>query len=179
MNRRDFLAGAATGMASAGFVGIAGKAILGRSVSAVASPVAPATPDAGTRHTKAAPPVATTYRGRVSFAQQGEDLVLYNLLHHVLKLENPSYLDIGAGDPVLSNNTFALYGTGSRGVLVEPNPTLIEKLKSVRPGDVVVNAGVGVTDTSEADYYVIRDQWPLNTFSPEDVAILRKRYKED
>jgi FkbM family methyltransferase len=119
------------------------------------------------------------YEGRRSFAQQGEDLILYNLLHHELKLETPTYLDIGAGDPVLSNNTYALYCTGSRGVLVEPNPVLVEKLKTVRPGDVVVAAGIGLKATTEADYYVIRGRWPLNTFSREDVAELRRQSTED
>jgi FkbM family methyltransferase len=181
MNRRDFLAGAATGVASAGVIGIAGRSLLSRSED---GQPAPATPKAGpapdpAASPKAAAPAANQYKGRVSFAQQGEDLILYNLLRHAMGIENPSYIDIGAGDPVLSNNTYALYLTGSRGVLVEPNPTLVEALKTVRPGDVVVNAGVGVKDSGAADYYVIRDQWPLNTFSPEDVAIIRKRYKDD
>jgi len=187
MNRRDFLTGAASGVTSAGLIGIAGRAIFDRpapkgsapAVTTKATQAPPATPAPTARHPKAAPQVATDYKGRVSFAQEGEDLILYDLLHQVLKLENPSYLDIGAGDPVLSNNTYVLYGTGSRGVLVEPNPTLTKRLKSVRSGDVVVNAGVGVKDTGEADYYVIRGQWPLNTFSLEDVAILRKQYTED
>jgi len=119
------------------------------------------------------------YEGRRSFAQQGEDLILYNLLHHELKLDMPTYLDIGAGDPVLSNNTYALYCTGSRGVLVEPNPVLVRRLKAVRPGDVVVACGVGLKETTEADYHVIRGRWPLNTFSREDVAELRRQSGED
>ena len=187
MNRRDFLTGAATGATSAGLIAIAGRAMFDRPAPKSTAPAVtarppqapPPTPAPAGRPPTAAPPVAADYKGRMSFAQEGEDLILYNLLHDVLRLENPSYLDIGAGDPVLGNNTYALYGTGSRGVLVEPNPTLIEKLKSVRPGDVVVNAGVGVKDAGEADYYVIRGQWPLNTFSLEVVAILRKQYKED
>lgn len=161
MKRRDFLTGAFTGVTSAGLLGIADRA--------AAHELTP----------KAAPPQANQYKGRVSFAQQGEDLILFNLLRHEFGIERPSYLDIGAGDPVLSNNTYALYGTGSRGVLVEPNPTLVAALASVRPGDVVVNAGVGLTNSREANYYVIRDRWPLNTFSPEVVAELRRRSKTD
>ena len=177
MNRRDFLAGAATGVASAGAIGLAGRSLLFPPTGA--PPAQTAAKPAAAGPEKAAAPVAGQYKGRVSFAQQGEDLILYNLLRDAMGIENPSYIDIGAGDPVLSNNTYALYLTGSRGVLVEPNPTLVKALKTVRPDDVVVNAGVGVKDSSEADYYVIRDQWPLNTFSPEDVAIIRKRYKDD
>ena len=178
MNRRDFLAGAATGVASAGAIGIAGRSLLFPPAGAQPAQAAPKpAPSAGPE--KAAAPVAGQYKGRVSFAQQGEDLILYNLLRHAMGIENPSYIDIGAGDPVLSNNTYALYLTGSRGMLMEPNPTLVKALKTVRPDDVVVNAGVGVKDSGEADYYIIRDQWPLNTFSPETVAYIRKRYKED
>jgi FkbM family methyltransferase len=181
MNRRDFLAGAATGVASAGAIGIAGRALLFPPAGAPPAqpPAQPAAKPAATGPEKAAAPVAGQYKGRVSFAQQGEDLILYNLLRHDFGIQNPSYIDIGAGDPVLSNNTYALYLTGSRGVLVEPNPTLVKALKTVRPDDVVVNAGVGVKDSGEADYYVIRDQWPLNTFSPQTVAYIRKRYKDD
>jgi len=62
---------------------------------------------------------------------------------------------------------------------VEPNPVLVEKLKTVRPGDVVVAAGIGLKATTEADYYVIRGRWPLNTFSREDVAELRRQSTED
>jgi len=178
MNRRDFLIGAASGASSAVLLGAAARAMsdrpAARKVQASSPPVAPAGA-AGKR----VPEPDPLYEGRRSFAQQGEDLILYNLLHHELKLETPTYLDIGAGDPVLSNNTYALYCTGSRGVLVEPNPMLVEKLKAVRPGDVVVAAGIGVKATTEADYYVIRGRWPLNTFSRDDVAELRRQSTED
>jgi FkbM family methyltransferase len=165
VKRRDFLIGAVSGATSAVVLGTAARAIPGNEAQGpdaplptVASPVAP----------------STLYQGRRSFAQQGEDLILYNLLWHDLKIQLPSYLDIGAGDPVLSNNTYALYLTGSRGVLVEPNPTLVRKLKATRPGDIVLGCGVGLDEAAHADYYVIRGRWPLNTFSPEAVAQYRK-----
>jgi FkbM family methyltransferase len=178
VNRRDFLIGAASGASSAVVLGAAARAIsdrpAAREAQAPSAPVAPAGA-AG----KSVPKPDPLYEGRRSFAQQGEDLILYNLLHHELKLEAPTYLDIGAGDPVLSNNTYALYCTGSRGVLVEPNQVLVQKLTAVRPGDVVVAAGIGLKATTEADYYVIRGRWPLNTFSREDVAELRRQSTED
>ena len=169
MNRRDFLIGAASGAASAAALGAAGRAAAGSR---------PAPADALPPVQKPEPP-SDLYQGRRSFAQQGEDLILYNLLCHDLKIQSPSYLDIGAGDPVLSNNTYALYLTGCRGVLVEPNPTLVRRLKAVRPGDIVIGCGVGLKETSGADYYVIRGRWPLNTFSPEAVAEYRKQSASD
>jgi FkbM family methyltransferase len=182
VDRRDFLIGAASGASSAVVLGVAGSAMFDRpaaprGVQAPSAPVAPA--GAAGKSAPSAPKPEPLYEGRRSFAQQGEDLVLFNLLHHELKVKAPTYLDIGAGDPVLSNNTYALYCTGSRGVLVEPNPALVEKLRTVRPGDVVVASGIGLKDTTEADYYVIRGRWPLNTFSLEDVAELRQQSSKD
>jgi FkbM family methyltransferase len=170
MNRRDFLIGAASGASTAAVLGVAGRAL---------------SPEPADVPGVSAPPVPELrapvhlYQGRRSFAQQGEDLILYNLLRDDLKIAVPSYLDIGAGDPVLSNNTYALYLTGSRGVLVEPNPIMVEKLKAVRPGDLVLACGVGLKETTDADYFVIRGRWPLNTFSREDVAELRRESATD
>jgi len=170
MNRRDFLIGAVSGGAAAMALGAAGRALSGQ--PAVAPDVPPRLARIGTEP-------EPLYQGRRSFAQQGEDLILYNLLCHDLRIQTPSYLDVGAGDPVLSNNTYALYLTGSRGVLVEPNPTLVRKLRAVRPGDVVVGCGVGLRETTGADYYVIRGRWPLNTFSREAVAEYRRQSATD
>jgi FkbM family methyltransferase len=111
---------------------------------------------------------------RLSFSQQGEDIVLYHALHDLLKIERPTYMDIGAAHPVQSNNTYLLYGTGSTGVLVEPNPFYVEMLRRRRPNDVVVAAGIGVDDAAAADYYEIKENPLLNTFSPEQVAALQK-----
>jgi len=170
MNRRDFLVGAASGAASAAVIGAAGRALSEQEAGAPAVP-----PRAGRSINDPEP----LFQGRRSFAQQGEDLILYNLLCHEMKIPSPSYLDVGAGDPVLSNNTYALYLTGCRGVLVEPNPTLVRKLRTVRPGDVVLGCGVGLSGTSDADYYVIRGRWPLNTFSRDTVAEYRKESEAD
>ena len=70
----------------------------------------------------------------------------------------------------MTNNTYLFYRKGCRGVLVEPNPAFCRKLTSVRPGDTVLNIGIGIIDQSEADYYVISGhlgEW-LNTFSKEE-----------
>lgn len=112
--------------------------------------------------------------GVTSYAAMGEDLILGALLKDVFKIENPTYLDIGAADPVAASNTFLLYSQGSRGVLVEPNPTYVERLRAVRPGDTVVGVGIGFGEAREADYYVIKNNPMLNTFSPETVEFRKK-----
>lgn len=58
-------------------------------------------------------------RGLVSFSQCGEDVVTDFILKY-LKVEGVSYLEVGAHDPVVLNNTFFFYRAGHRGVLIEP-----------------------------------------------------------
>jgi FkbM family methyltransferase len=162
MDRRSFLAGAVVGATAGALAGRAGA-------RRVAAPPPP----------PPAPPPQLPAEGRLSYAQQGEDIVAYHLLRDVLRLTAPTYLDIGAADPVLGSNTYLLYCTGGRGVLVEPNPSYVEQLRRRRPNDTVVAAGVGVGKEREADYYVIRGQPPLNTFSPEAVASYRRQFGPD
>jgi FkbM family methyltransferase len=104
---------------------------------------------------------------RLSYAQAGEDLILVG---HVdaLGLATPSYLDVGAWEPIISNNTYLLYLRGGRGVLVEPNPALAETIRRERPEDKLLSVGIGVMDAAEADYYVFTEP-QLNTFDPEQV----------
>ena len=147
--------GAATGIAGTAVVGIAGAVSSGR--------------------WHAGPPA----EGRTSYSQQGEDLIIYDLLHGLMRIDKPVYLELGAADPVGANNTFLLYQTGGHGVLVEPNPFYVERLKQRRPNDAVVAAGVGVDDAKEAEYFVIRGRPMLNTFSREQVAMLQKGRAED
>ena len=103
----------------------------------------------------------------LSFAQAGEDLVASGLLYS-LKIDKPTYLDIGAYEPIEANNTYLFHRRGARGVLVEPNVALTAKLKSKRPGDTVLVAGIGTSDAAEADYYVLSDA-QLNTFDKDQV----------
>ena len=115
--------------------------------------------------------------GKLSYAQQGEDLVLWEILHLVLGIEHPTYMDVGAHHPVFNNNTYYFYERGARGVLVEPNPGLHDVLAQVRPHDVLVRAGIGVTAQAEADFYIIggSEDGQLNTFSREQAEALVAR----
>jgi FkbM family methyltransferase len=101
-----------------------------------------------------------------TFAQSGEDQIAHFILEY-LNVRRRDYLDVGAWEPVLNNNTYLFYTQGSRGVLVEPNPEACKVLRQVRPGDRVIEAGIGVTAVREADYYIMtRSSW--NTFSKEE-----------
>jgi FkbM family methyltransferase len=155
MERRSFLTGLITGGAAGAVSGVAGRIGWERKHNT----------DTG----KTIPEFA-----RLSFSQQGEDIVLYHALHDLMKIENATYMDVGAAHPRKSNNTYLLYWTGCHGVLVEPNPMYVELLRKERPRDVTVAAGIGVTETTEADYYEIKGNPLLNTFSPDEVKELQK-----
>jgi FkbM family methyltransferase len=106
-----------------------------------------------------------------SWAGQGEDL-LVEAICRLLAIAKPTYLDIGAFDPIGDSNTYLFYQRGSRGVLVEPNPALCERLRKVRRRDTVLMAGIGPTDRSEADYYVFPNGPQSNTFSKDQAEAL-------
>jgi FkbM family methyltransferase len=136
----------------------------------------------GHEHEQTLPPPPATVRvnsfPRTSFAQEGEDIIMDQMVSY-FGIVHPSYLDIGAHDPVIYNNTFLFYGRGSRGVLVEPNPVMVAKLRRDRPGDTVLPVGIGVTDVASADYYVTRGAGLLNTFSKQEAQDLKKKYGPD
>lgn len=166
VNRRDFLGGAVCGSAA----GAATAVLAGAARPEPPPPPPPAPPPP--------PPPALPEHARLSFSQQGEDIVLFHVLRELMKIATATYLDVGAAYPVRGNNTYLLYTTGARGVLVEPNPALAEQLRSKRPGDIVVEAGIGVGAAVEADYYEIKGNAMLNTFSPEQVAHLQRGQTE-
>jgi FkbM family methyltransferase len=112
---------------------------------------------------------------RQSYADTGEDLIVASIFQH-LNIERPTYLDIGAWDPIQGSNTYLFCRAGSHGVLVEPNPVLCDKLRRVRPGDVVLNTGIGLERRTEADYYMFEDSSAMNTFSKEQAEGLPKIY---
>jgi hypothetical protein len=138
MRRKDFLIGMG-GLAVGVPLGAAGA----RSLRSPEPPPAPPGP-------------APALQGHVSYAQAGEDLVVAVLFEH-LKIKDISYLDIGAYDPVYLSNTYLFYRRGHRGVLVEPNVAMCEKLRAVRPQDKVLEAGIGIGKPGVADYYVMSD----------------------
>lgn len=97
--------------------------------------------------------------GHITYAQTGEDLIVCSLLCRLLKIEKPSYLDVGAHHPFNISNTALLYKRGCRGVNVEANPNLINEFKIHRPEDI--NLCVGVVpneDTKKATLHCF-DDW--------------------
>ncbi len=188
MERRDFLVGSFVGVGA----GVAVDRLAGRlevetaeaeraaaeERAAAAEQAASQSPATTSGPTAAAEPSASQPPGigevelgpqppdgrQVSYAQQGEDLILLGMLE-TLGITRPRYLDVGAFHPTISSNTFLLYLHGGQGVLVEPNPQMAPLIARARPRDTFVNAGVGIDDARQADYFMLRDRPQLNTFS--------------
>jgi FkbM family methyltransferase len=106
--------------------------------------------------------------GRISYSAYGEDLIVTSwLLHAKADMANIRYLDIGAGHPTYLSNTFLLYNYGARGVLIEPDPDQASLLRSVRPNDTVINAGIAWRDRRAATSLFRITNRLFNTVSEE------------
>lgn len=110
----------------------------------------------------------------VSYSQFGEDIIMWRMLERY-KVNDITYLDIGANHPILCSNTYNFYLRGYRGVLIEPNSVLCEQIRKVRPGDKCLNIGIGGENQKEADYYMFaKENSPMNTFSKEEAMNYEK-----
>lgn len=103
-----------------------------------------------------------------SYAKTGEDLIIAAALKR-LGITNPRYIDIGAWNPVRSNNTYLFYKQGSRGVLVEPNPDLAAIIRRKRPRDILLSIGVAPT-AGKLEYHVLSGS-QNNSFNKKHVDI--------
>ncbi|MCK4914464.1 MAG: FkbM family methyltransferase [Planctomycetes bacterium] len=110
---------------------------------------------------------------QISYSQCGEDLIIKFLFKNYLKIKNPSYIDIGAHLPFRYSNTAIFYASGSRGINIEPDMFLFEKLKKSRKKDI--NLNIGISDKQETlDFYIINNR-TLNTFSLKETKNYKKQ----
>jgi FkbM family methyltransferase len=106
-----------------------------------------------------------------SWSQSGEDLIV-KYIFDVIGVRQPSYMDIGAHHPFYLNNTALFYENGSRGINIEPDPTLIRAFIEHRKEDV--NLNIGISDQkSVLDFYIINNP-VLNTFSKQEAENYHK-----
>lgn len=102
---------------------------------------------------------------KISFSQCGEDLIV-KFIFDCLGINNPTYIDIGAHHPHYISNTALFYKNGSRGINIEPDPTLFKEFLKYRVEDK--NLNIGISDSnSELDFYIISSP-TLNTFSKDE-----------
>lgn len=100
-----------------------------------------------------------------SYSQSGEDLIMDHILTD-LQIVQPSYIDIGAHHPRYINNTFLMYTKGSKGINIEPDPTLFADFQQMRGRDTNLNIGVG-EKSGQADFYIMNEP-ALNTFMKDE-----------
>lgn len=91
-----------------------------------------------------------------TYAQSGEDSIIAFILNMLnIPFNQASYIDLGANHARELSNTYFLYQSGARGVLVEANPNLIPELKFYRHEDVILNKCVDVESGKEIKFYVL------------------------
>jgi FkbM family methyltransferase len=80
--------------------------------------------------------------GIVSYAQNFEDVILWRVLEDV---GVGLYIDIGAHDPEIDSVSKAFYEHGWRGIHVEPSADSVQRIRTSRPGETVIQALVAET----------------------------------
>jgi FkbM family methyltransferase len=104
-----------------------------------------------------------------TFSQCGEDRIVSHLFSRLLGIDAPTFLDIGANDPVILNNSYYFSSAGCKGVLIEPDPTLYKKIVAKRPRDKCLNVGIGDSEQDAADFFIFEPP-EFNTFSAESAS---------
>lgn len=107
-----------------------------------------------------------------SWAQNLEDVVLWRVLHDS---SERVFVDVGAGDPSYDSVTALFSGNGWRGINIDPNPLMIERLRASRPNDTNVLAAVGDTPGSLTFWRGEGPAWGLSTLDPHTAATQRAR----
>src|ERR1700744_3011834 len=111
-----------------------------------------------------------SYR-KLSYAQYGEDIIIYSIFKEHLDIQKPSYLDIGAHHPFHLSNSALFYKLGCKGVNIEANPDLIKAFYKYRPNDKNINIGISPADNEVLPFYIM-EQPEMNTFIKEQADIL-------
>lgn len=98
-----------------------------------------------------------------SHSQFNEDLLLDLLLS---QKQNGFYLDVGANDPNINNNTQRFYDRGWSGINIEPGIKPYQDLCAARPRDLNLNMGVG-SEKGTLTFYDIIGDTSISSFDRE------------
>ncbi|HEV2676004.1 MAG TPA: FkbM family methyltransferase [Aliidongia sp.] len=105
----------------------------------------------------------------VSYAQNGEDILLYRALGGV---QHGRYVDVGAADPISDSVTLAFYQRGWRGINLEPSPIAFQRLAALRPDDINLNLAVGDVEGTSS-FFMVQGADVLSTASSDQLQALR------
>lgn len=108
--------------------------------------------------------------GKIYYSQNGEDILLCSLLRK-LGIEEVAFCDIGANDPIRLNNTYLIEQEFKikKGVLIEPNPILADRIPKKRKNVICVNCGVTDSVRRETLEFYVMNADVLSSFSKETV----------
>lgn len=104
-----------------------------------------------------------------SFSQEGEDMILDNLLEFKKK---GFYIDIGAYHPLQFSNTMRFYQRGWHGLNIDAMPGSMKLFNRLRPRDINLEAGLSSSE-GEMTYYIFKEK-ALNTFDASGLERLRQ-----
>ena len=107
------------------------------------------------------------FYGRLSYAQEGEDLVVQRLLTGARK---GFYVEVGCHHPFRFSNTYLFYKLGWRGLCIDPLPGTRKIFNRFRPRDIVLE--IGVNEQAGVLTYYMFNEPALNTF---DASVARDR----
>ncbi len=100
--------------------------------------------------------------GLVSYAQQGEDMILHCLFQG---WRTGFYVDVGAYHPTRFSNTYFFYQRGWRGINIDAMPGSMDAFRQARPEDVNLECAIAA-DRVPRTYYRF-DEPAVNGFSRE------------
>ncbi len=99
------------------------------------------------------------------FAAARMDQKVKQLFDHIGKdISSIRYMDIGANNFCLYNNTYLFYRAGASGVLIEANPDFADPLRSNRPRDVLLSCGCTAGSQKGVMTYYKTNRAGYNTF---------------
>jgi FkbM family methyltransferase len=107
---------------------------------------------------------------QVSYAQHFEDLVLDRVF---AGRDTGFYVDVGAGDPLEHSVTHLFYERGWRGINIEPDRRLFERLVAARPRDV--NLAVAIGERVETRRFYESSVLGLSSLDPESASMAAAR----
>lgn len=106
----------------------------------------------------------------ISYAQNYEDVILWRALGDI---KNGFYFDIGAWSPTIDSVTKTFYDNGWRGINIEPEKEMYQRLVAERPRDTNLKLAVSNVDTLSKMFFNTKDS-ALSTLS-EEVSLNNKK----
>ncbi len=103
---------------------------------------------------------------RVSFSQEGEDLLLLSFFDWK---KSGFYVDVGAHHPRKYSNTQALYSRGWSGINIDAMPGSMKPFQESRPRDV--NLEVAISDAQRVLTFYEFNEPAMSGFDPDTVRI--------